>query len=160
MDNIASIDICPDFSIYLTWGPGKYVTWRMPTILIMKFQVIYTAPVTELCHFWCRNVAWSFDLDLRSFYLGDSMIISCRVVNSTTPSNSGIPCDHPLSSFDGFQADHVRRITWPVKMGSETAAYLESPTLICPLSVQHLQCMSDQWWSIVVHYGPQYLYNL
>jgi len=103
MDNIASIDICPDFSIYLTWGPGKYVTWRMPTILIMKFQVIYTAPVTELCHFWCRNVAWSFDLDLRSFYLGDSMIISCRVVNSTTPSNSRIPCDHPLSSFDGFK---------------------------------------------------------
>ena len=51
MDNIASIDICSDFSIYLTWGPGKYVTWRMPTILIMKFQVIYTAPVTDYAIF-------------------------------------------------------------------------------------------------------------
>ena len=100
----------------------------------------------------CCVIFWPWSSIFLPWRLDDYFVSRGQLNNSIKFENPMWPS---LIEFWRLQADHVRRITWPVKMGSVTAAYLESPTLICPLSVQHLWGYDDRraWFCF---YAPNF----
>jgi len=114
-----------------------------PTSIIpTKFEVAYTLPRSCLL---IRHVTLTFDFEQ----------LTCMAGHVT---NLATKFEHPMpirSRFMSYNVSHwlplrmrtrplrMRRITWPVSMGSKTITFLESPTPICLFTIQLLLGYDD-----------------
>ena len=95
--------------------------------------------------FVCWYVTWPCDLDLWPFDLEQLQFMAGQVTNIATKF------EDPMLIRSWFMSHNVSRwlplrmrtrplrmrgITWPVRRGSKTITFLESPTLICLFTMQ------------------------
>ena len=138
--------------VCLTYWPRKYST-RVDSHVDNSHQVWswYDHTLPSYSVFVCWYVTWPCDLDLWPFDLEQLSCMADHVTNPATKSEDPTSVRSRVTSYNGFhwlplkmrtQPLCMRRITWPVRRGSKTVTFLESPTPICLFAIQLLLTIS------------------
>jgi len=132
--------------VCLTYWPRKYTTRVDPTsigLIPTKFE-LNDHPVPSYSVFVSLYVTWPCDVDLWPFVLEQLSYIADHVTNPATKLEDPTPIRSWVMSYNVYRwlplktrtrRLRMRRITWPVSMGSKTITFLECTIPICLFTV-------------------------
>ena len=121
------------------------LTVRNKRICYVMFSVDYCILYSECPPYFYFRFVWPTDLESIPHASTPMSIIPTKV-EAPTPIRSWVMSDnvsHWLPLKMRTRPLRMRRITWPVRRGSKTITFLESPTLIC-LFTMHVRWLYDE----------------